>query len=119
MAVQPFLTKIAPGLAGLRRYKRNDLPRDLVAGLSVAAIAVPVGVAYAQLAGFNPVIGLYASILPLFAYAIFGTSRQLIIGPDATTCALVATAVAPLAAGDEQLYLSLSGSNGPNQAATR
>ncbi len=108
MAAQPFLTRMAPGLAGLRRYDRNDLPHDLVAGLSVAAIAVPVGVAYAQLAGFNPAIGLYASILPLLAYAIFGTSRQLIVGPDAATCALVATALAPLAAGDEQLYLSLS-----------
>jgi high affinity sulfate transporter 1 len=108
MAAKPFLTRMAPGLAGLRHYDRNDLPHDLVAGLSVAAIAVPVGVAYAQLAGFSPAIGLYASILPLFAYAIFGTSRQLIVGPDAATCALVATALAPIAAGDQQLYLSLS-----------
>jgi MFS superfamily sulfate permease-like transporter len=51
----------------------------------VAAVALPVGVAYAQLAGFNPAVGLYSSILPLLAYAIFGTSRQLIIGPDAAT----------------------------------
>ena len=108
MAAQPLLTRLAPGAARLLRYARNDLPHDLVAGLSVAAIAVPVGVAYSQLAGFNPAIGLYASILPLFAYAIFGTSRQLIVGPDAATCALVATALAPLAGGDEQLYLSLS-----------
>jgi len=108
MAAQPLFRRLTPGLAALRRYDRKDLPRDLVAGLSVAAIAVPVGVAYAQLAGFNPAIGLYASILPLLAYAIFGTSRQLIVGPDAATCALVATALAPIAAGDEQLYLSLS-----------
>jgi high affinity sulfate transporter 1 len=108
MAAQPFLTRVAPGVAGLRHYDRNDLPHDLVAGLSVAAIAVPVGIAYAQLAGFNAAVGLYASILPLVAYAIFGTSPQLIVGPDAATCALVAAALAPLAAGDEQLYLSLS-----------
>ncbi len=108
MAAEPFLTRAAPGLARLRRYDPNDLRHDLVAGVSVAAIAVPVGIAYAQLAGFNPVIGLYASILPLIAYAIFGTSRQLIIGPDAATCALVATAIVPLAGGDKQLYLSLS-----------
>ncbi len=108
MAAQPFLARVAPGLAALRSYDRNDVPRDLVAGLSVAAIAVPVGVAYAQLAGFNPAIGLYSSILPLFAYAIFGTSRQLIVGPDAATCALIGTAVAPLAGGDEHLYFSLS-----------
>ena len=71
-------------------------------------MALPVGVAYAQLAGFNPVVGLYASILPLVAYALFGTSRQLIVGPDAATCALVAAAVAPLAGGDPERYQSLS-----------
>src|SRR5262249_57029121 len=52
--------------------------------------------------------GLYASILPLVAYALFGTSRQLIVGPDAATCAMVAAAVAPLAGGDPRLYLSLT-----------
>ena len=95
--------RIAPGLAALLGYRRGDFPHDLRAGLSVAAVALPVGVAYAALAGFNPVVGLYASILPLVAYAIFGTSRQLIVGPDAATCALVAAAVAPLAAGDADL----------------
>lgn len=103
-----LLGRIAPGLPALLRYRREDFPHDLIAGLSVAAVALPVGVAYAQLAGFGPEAGLYASILPLVAYALFGTSRQLIIGPDAATCALVAAAVAPLAAGDAQLYLSLS-----------
>lgn len=102
------LAAIAPGLAALLRYRRDDLPQDVIAGLSVAAVALPVGVAYAQLAGFNPVFGLYASILPLVAYAVFGTSRQLIVGPDAATCALVAAAVLPLAGGDPERYLSLS-----------
>jgi high affinity sulfate transporter 1 len=102
------LARIAPGLANLLNYQRSSLSHDLTAGLSVAAVALPVGVAYAQLAGFNPAVGLYSSILPLFAYAIFGTSRQLIIGPDAATCALVTAAVAPLAAGDQNLYESLS-----------
>lgn len=99
---------ILPRLGWLRGYRRDDLHCDLAAGLSVAAVALPVGVAYAQLAGFNPVTGLYASILPLLAYALFGSSRQLIVGPDAATCALVAAAVAPLAGGNESLYLSLS-----------
>lgn len=102
------LARLMPGLAALLGYRRADLPRDLIAGLSVAAVALPVGVAYAQLAGFSPVVGLYASILPLLAYALFGTSRQLMVGPDAATCALVAATVAPLAGGDETLYLSLS-----------
>ncbi|MCU0837011.1 MAG: SulP family inorganic anion transporter, partial [Chromatiaceae bacterium] len=59
------LARFAPGLVSLLGYRRTDLPHDLIAGLSVAAVALPVGVAYAQLAGFNPVVGLYASILPL------------------------------------------------------
>ncbi len=103
-----LLERATPGLAKLLHYDRADFPHDLIAGLSVAAVALPVGVAYAQLAGFNPAVGLYASILPLIAYAIFGTSRQLIVGPDAATCALVASAVAPIAGGDQKLYLSLS-----------
>src|SRR5262249_51949540 len=100
--------RIAPGLASLARYRREDLSHDVVAGLSVAAVALPVGVAYAELAGFHPVVGLYSSILPLAAYALFGSSRQLVVGPDSATCALVAAAVAPLAAGDPAQYLSLS-----------
>jgi high affinity sulfate transporter 1 len=102
------LVKFAPGLGNLLNYSLENLAMDAMAGFSVAAVALPVGVAYAQLAGFNPAVGLYSSVLPLVAYAIFGTSRQLIIGPDAATCALVTAAVAPLAAGDQNLYESLS-----------
>jgi high affinity sulfate transporter 1 len=100
--------RFAPGLATILSYRRGDLRHDVTAGLSVAAVAIPVGVAYAELAGFAPVVGLYASILPLVAYALFGTSRQLIVGPDAATCAMVAAAVAPLAGGDTDLYASLT-----------
>ena len=102
------IVRFAPGLAALLDYRRGDLRHDLAAGLSVAAVALPVGVAYAELTGLPAVTGLYASILPLVAYAIFGTSRQLIVGPDAATCAMTAAAVAPLAAGDPQLYASLT-----------
>jgi high affinity sulfate transporter 1 len=104
----PPLDRFAPGLAELFRYSPADAPADLRAGLAVAAVAVPVGIAYAQLAGFPPEVGLYSTILPLVAYAIFGSSRQLIIGPDAATCAVVAAAIAPLAAGDATAYASLS-----------
>ncbi len=102
------LARFAPGLPDLLGYRLGNLPADLRAGVSVAAVALPVGVAYAQLAGFDPVVGLYSSILPLVAYALFGTSRQLIVGPDAATCALIAAAVTPLAAGDQGHYLALS-----------
>lgn len=102
------LARIAPGLPALLAYDRADLRHDLVAGLSVACVALPVGVAYAQLAGFSPEVGLYSSVLPLVAYALLGTSRQLVLGPDSATCALVAASIAPLAAGDAELYACLS-----------
>lgn len=103
------LGRVAPGLSALLHYRiSEDLQYDFVAGLSVAAVALPVSVAYAELAGFNPVVGLYSSILPLVAYAVFGTSRQLIVNPDAATCAMIAAAVAPNAGGNADLYLSLS-----------
>ena len=96
----------------LRGYRRAWLRDDLAAGLSVAAVALPTAIAYAQLAGFPPVVGLYASILPLVVYAVFGTSRQLIVNPDAATCAMVAAIVTPLATGpagiDASLYTTLA-----------
>ena len=104
----PLLARFAPGLAQLLQYKLADLPADIRAGLAVAAVALPVGIAYSELAGFPPEVGLYSSILPLVAYAIFGTSRQLIVGPDAATCAVIAAALTPLAAGDAAAYASLS-----------
>ena len=104
----PPLARFAPGLAKLLEYKLADAPADIRAGLAVTAVAVPVGIAYAGLAGFRPEVGLYSSLLPLVAYAIFGSSRQLIVGPDAATCAVIAAAVAPLAGGDEATYASLS-----------
>jgi len=97
-----------PGLADLRTYQRAWLPSDLLAGLSVAAIQVPTAVAYATLAGFRPETGLYASVLPVVAYAFFGSSRQLIVGPDSATCALVAATLLPLAGQDPARYLDYS-----------
>jgi high affinity sulfate transporter 1 len=104
----PPLARFAPGLAELLHYKLADAPADVRAGLAVSTVAVPVGIAYAELAGFPPQVGLYSSILPLVAYGIFGSSRQLILGPDAATCAVIAAAIAPLAAGDATAYASMS-----------
>jgi high affinity sulfate transporter 1 len=100
--------RFAPGLAALGRYDPSWIRYDLLAGVSVAAVAIPIGIAYAQLAGVPPVYGLYAGILPLVAYAVFGTSRQLIIAPDAATCVIVAAIVMPLAGPDPARYISLS-----------
>jgi high affinity sulfate transporter 1 len=105
----PILLRIAPGLRAMLNYRfSEDFGHDAIAGVCVASVAVPVAIAYAQLAGFRPEVGLYSSILPLLAYAIFGTSRRLIINPDAAVCAMVAASVAPLAAGDPNLYASMS-----------
>jgi high affinity sulfate transporter 1 len=103
-----WIGRFAPGLRQLVDYRREWLRIDLVAGVSVAAVAVPTAIAYAQLIGFEPVVGLYAAILPLVAYALFGTSRQLIVNPDAATCAIFAATVLPLAAGDPNSLRSLS-----------
>ena len=96
-----------PGLEIFTRYDPSWLRSDLGAGLSVAAIALPVGIAYADLAGVPAVIGMYSAIFPLLAYALFGSSRQLMTGPDAATCIIVAASLGPLAGGDPERYLAL------------
>jgi len=103
-----LVNRFAPGLWHLLDYRRDWLRSDLVAGVSVAAVAVPTAIAYAQLIGFEPIVGLYAAILPLVAYALFGSSRQLIVNPDAATCAIVAATVVPLGGGDSDALRSLS-----------
>ena len=91
----------------LRAYDRAVLPRDVVAGLTVAALIVPLSIGYAQVAGLPPEVGLYASLAPLVMYALLGSSRRLIIGPDAATAALVGATIAPLAvAADERTALA-------------
>ena len=67
--------------------------RDVTAGLAIAAVGLPIGIAYPAIAGLPPVVGLYASILPLVGYAIFGSSRQLIVGPDAATLTILAASL--------------------------
>ncbi|OUM27698.1 SulP family inorganic anion transporter [Pseudomonas putida] len=103
-----FLSRWLPGLANLLHYRREWLHADLQAGLSVAAIQIPIAIAYAQIVGLPPQYGLYACVLPMMVYALIGSSRQLMVGPDAATCAMIAGAVAPLAMGDPQRIVELS-----------
>lgn len=98
------LSRFVPPVAWLRRYDRATLRDDAVAGLTVAFMLVPQAMAYASLAGLPPVAGLYASVIPLVVYAMFGTSSQLAVGPVAITALLTASAVAPLADGDPVTY---------------
>jgi len=97
-----------PGVAHLRGYGRARLRTDLLAGLTVAAVAVPGGLAMGKLAGVSPVAGLYATMLPLVAYALFGSSRQLVVGPDGVLAILTATTIAPLAAGQPARFAALA-----------
>lgn len=99
---------LTPGLINLLAYERPWLKHDIRAGLSVAAVALPVAIAYAELAGVSAIVGLYSCILPMVAYAIFGSSRQLIVGPDAATCAVIAAVITPLAAGNAELHWQLA-----------
>ncbi|MCE5241469.1 SulP family inorganic anion transporter [bacterium] len=96
------LTSWVPLLGTLRHYDRSWLRGDVVAGLTLVTVAVPIGLAYSQLAGVPPVIGLYATILPMFVYSLVGSSRQLVVGPDSATAALVGAVVAPLAVDLQQ-----------------
>jgi sulfate permease, SulP family len=93
------IARWVPGLARLRNYQMSFLPYDLAAGLTLGAVLVPVGLAYGEMAGM-PLAGLYGSMLPLLAYALFGSSRQLVVGPDTAMSAIVAVIVLPMAVGD-------------------
>jgi high affinity sulfate transporter 1 len=103
------LLRWMPGLRSLAAYQRAWLPADLVAGLVLAAALVPVGMAYAELAGLPPVYGLYASLIPLLVYAVFGPSPVLVMGPDSATASLVAAAIVPLALADPAHRIALAG----------
>jgi high affinity sulfate transporter 1 len=99
-----------PGLALLRRHRGAGLRRDVVAGVVLAALLVPQGMAYAALAGVPPVTGLYATLVPLGVYFLFGPSRILVLGPDSAVSPLVAAAIVPLAAaGDTSERIALAG----------
>jgi len=92
----------------LRRYQRAWLRGDLIAGVTVAAYLVPQVMAYATVAGLDPVAGLWAAPPALVVYAMLGSSRSLSVGPGATTALMTATAMGPLAAGDPARYAVLT-----------
>jgi SulP family sulfate permease len=98
----------APGVAQFRGYERSWLRGDVMAGVTVAAYLVPQVMAYATVAGLEPVVGLWAALVPLAVYAVLGSSRQLSVGPESTTALMTATALAPLAAGDPGRYAMMA-----------
>ena len=104
------LERWLPGVRAARTYERSSLRPDLIAGLVLAAILVPQGMAYAELAGLPAVNGLYCTIACLVGYAIFGPSRVLVLGPDSSVSPLIFAAIIPLmAAGDTKTAIELAG----------
>ena len=97
-----------PGLDTLRRYQAAWLAHDVFAGLVLATMLVPVGIAYAEASGLPGIHGLYATIIPLLAYALFGPSRILVLGPDSALAALILGVVVPLSGGDPGRAVTLA-----------
>src|SRR5215469_7062012 len=89
-------TRWLPGVVVLRRYQVSWLPKEIAAGLVLATMLIPVGMAYAVASGVPGIYGLYATIVPLLAYAVFGPSRILVLGPDSSLAAVILGVVAPL-----------------------
>jgi high affinity sulfate transporter 1 len=98
-----------PGLNTLRQYELPWLRHDLVAGLVMTTMLVPVGIAYAEASGVPGINGLYATIVPLLAYALFGPSRILVLGPDSALAPVILTVVLPLSAGKPAHAVALAG----------
>jgi high affinity sulfate transporter 1 len=102
-------TRWLPGLRTMRDYQRAWLRHDVVAGLVLTTMLVPVGIAYAVASGVPGIYGLYASIVPLLAYALFGPSRILVLGPDSSLAAVILAVVLPLSGGDPLRAVALAG----------
>src|SRR5215468_10879931 len=98
-----------PGLNTIRQYEARWLRHDLVAGLVMTTMLVPVGIAYAQASGVPGINGLYATIVPLLAYALCGPSRILVLGPDSSLAAVILGVVLPLSGGDPGRAVALAG----------
>jgi high affinity sulfate transporter 1 len=109
-ANQTGWTRWLPGLNTLRQYQSSWLRHDLVAGIVMTTMLVPVGIAYAEASGVPGINGLYATIVPLLAYALFGPSRILVLGPDSALAPVILTVVLSLSAGEPQRAVALAGS---------
>ena len=103
-----FIKQWIPIFEWLPNYQKANLRGDMVAGITVAMMLIPQGMSYALLAGLDPIIGLYASILPLVIYALFGTSRELAVGPVAMVALLVTSGVGSIAESGSARYIELA-----------
>ncbi|ODT08149.1 MAG: transporter [Mesorhizobium sp. SCN 65-20] len=108
-AARDRLIRWLPGFQILRQYRAGWLPNDVVAGIVLTTMLVPVGIAYAEASGLPGIYGLYATIVPLLAYALFGPSRILVLGPDSSLAAIILGTVLPLSGGDPARAVALAG----------
>src|SRR3954471_19875030 len=106
---EPLFKRTIPVAAELRTYRFSGFRRDLIAGVTVAALALPSAMAYAELAGLTPVNGLYALLVPMVAYMLLGSARRLIIGTEGSVATLVAASLLPLAAPGSDSAIELAG----------
>ena len=101
--------KWPPGLQVARSYQLSWLKGDLIAAVVLTGLLIPAGMGYAEVAGLPPVTGLYATIVPLLAYAVVGPSRLLVLGPDSALAPIIGASILPLAAGDPERAIALAG----------
>ncbi|CAL2089528.1 Sulfate permease, SulP family [Tenacibaculum sp. 190524A02b] len=103
-----LVKKLIPILEWLPSYQKSQLQGDVIAGITVAIVLIPQGIAYALIAGLPPIYGLYAALMPQLMYAIFGSSRQVAIGPVAMDSLIVATGVSTLALTGSESYIAIA-----------
>jgi high affinity sulfate transporter 1 len=100
---------LVPAVRQVRTYERHWLGKDIAAGLVITGLLAPAGMAYAAAAGLPPVTGLYATIIPLFVYAVFGPSRIMVLGPDSSLTPLLVATILPLAAANSSEAIAIAG----------
>ena len=103
-----FWQRYVPPIRWLAEYQAKWLPKDAIAGVTLAAYAIPVSLAYATLAGLPPQVGVYGYLLGGLGYALLGSSRQLAVGPTSAISLMIAATVAGMAEGDAQRYAQIA-----------
>ena len=98
-----------PVMGGLLPVQRSHITADVAAGITLAAVSIPVVLGYAEIAGMPVVTGLYTLLLPMAVYAVLGSSRHLVVGADSATAAILAAALTGLAVAGSERYVRLAG----------
>jgi sulfate permease, SulP family len=101
--------RVLPVMGGLLPVQRSHITADVVAGITLAAVSIPVVLGYAKIAGMPVVTGLYTLLLPMAVYAVLGSSRHLVVGADSATAAILAAALTGLAVAGSERYVRLAG----------